>query len=373
MKHCIHIAVASLLLAGCAESNVAGLSARCSELTATRSASAANFANAAVSASRSVVTLPLIPAAVSSDGTVAGSDAQGPLIWRNGVVTRVPGIERLSGAANGYAIGMAGSSAFLIDPQHVATNIGSLAGGSGATQALGINANALVVGSSISHAFFWTPCDGMLPLPDTSSAPDTPADTSTGTPTLSDLIADQSATSAAEDINLRGDAAGFIQTSASSHEQRATVWHTRNGARVVIGLLHGTDRSSIANAVNDDGLVVGFSGIRSGPGTVEHGRAFAWRAGIMTEIGTFGGDYSEAFDVNIRGEVVGVASDATGQRFAFLWTADGGLQKLDTQGAASSSAVAISDAGDVVGKAGTHGAAWITADNRAAWSSLFTP
>jgi probable HAF family extracellular repeat protein len=51
----------------------------------------------------------------------------------------------------------------------------------------------------------------------------------------------------------------------------------------------------------------------------------------MKDLGTLGGNYSEAWGVSADGAVVvGTASNAAGQWRAFRWTASGGMEDLNT-------------------------------------------
>lgn len=96
-----------------------------------------------------------------------------------------------------------------------------------------------------------------------------------------------------------------------------------------------------AVAVNNAGQVVGNDG----------SSAFSWTAsGGRIRLGTLGGSYSYAYDVNDVGQVVGYSETATGSYHAFSWTAAGGMIDLGTLGGDSSVAFSVNDAGQVVGE-----------------------
>ena len=71
----------------------------------------------------------------------------------------------------------------------------------------------------------------------------------------------------------------------------------------------------------------------------------------VTDLGTLGGLFGDARDINEAGHVVGEASPVTGGDHAFLWTPSGGMVDLGTLGGAGSRSQAegINDAGQVVG------------------------
>jgi probable HAF family extracellular repeat protein len=131
-----------------------------------------------------------------------------------------------------------------------------------------------------------------------------------------------------------------------------------------LGTLGGDN--SEAEAVNESGQVVGSSEIT--PGSVSPEHAFSWTPGSgMVDLGTLGGPTSAAVDVDDYGQVVGLSYTAGGKRHAFSWTPAGGMVDLGTLGGDYSAAVALNDDGQVVGTstmAGdktTHAFSWTAA------------
>ena len=83
-----------------------------------------------------------------------------------------------------------------------------------------------------------------------------------------------------------------------------------------LGTLPGGD-FSVAWGINSRGQVVGYSQTASGA-TIH---AFLWEDGRMTDLGTLpGGEFSVAHGINARGQVVGSCNPASGAGHAVLWS-----------------------------------------------------
>lgn len=108
-----------------------------------------------------------------------------------------------------------------------------------------------------------------------------------------------------------------------------------------IGALPGCTTSE-AVAINDDGWVVGSCRTRSG-----RSRAFVWRQGRLTNLGSLGGD-TFAAAVNNRGQIVGSSFTSTGVQHPFVWQ-DEKMVDLGTPAEMrEAGALAINDRGQIV-------------------------
>jgi probable HAF family extracellular repeat protein len=107
----------------------------------------------------------------------------------------------------------------------------------------------------------------------------------------------------------------------------------------------GGDWSEAYGVSRDGSVVVGWAGNDSGDA-----RAFRWTAaGGMQDLGTLGGNQSRAAGVSADGSVVvGEAKNASGDVRAFWWTDAGGMQNLGTLGEDQSYARGVSRDGSVV-------------------------
>jgi len=123
------------------------------------------------------------------------------------------------------------------------------------------------------------------------------------------------------------------------------------GTSFDLGTLGGNESEALA--VNRRGQVAGHS--RSGGAPAKRAFLIA-EPGTMLDLGTLGGATSIAHDVNDRGEAVGLAETTSGGPRAFIWTATDGMRDLGTLGAASM-ALGINNRTEVVGGSG-HAFLW---------------
>jgi probable HAF family extracellular repeat protein len=109
-------------------------------------------------------------------------------------------------------------------------------------------------------------------------------------------------------------------------------------------------REVFTNLVRIQPKAISAIGWVAGEGQTASGaqRAFLWRDGGRTNLGTLGGDFSSALDLNRIGAVVGISRNRDGRYRAFLWQA-GAMRDLRVPGVLSS-ANGINEAGVVVGQ-----------------------
>jgi probable HAF family extracellular repeat protein len=158
---------------------------------------------------------------------------------------------------------------------------------------------------------------------------------------MSDLGTLGGTESVAYAINDSSQVVGSAKNGAGT--QRA--FRYSGGALQDLGTIDGGPYASLAFGINNSGQIVGNSnwGQQSGP------LAFLLTGGAMSSLGTFGGLWSDGWDINSSGQVAGTATDVSGSPRAFLYS--GGVKQdlgiLSQSG--DSYAYALNDLGHVVG------------------------
>jgi probable HAF family extracellular repeat protein len=127
----------------------------------------------------------------------------------------------------------------------------------------------------------------------------------------------------------------------------------RNGSLSALGLPAGAN-SGQANSVNDSDQVVGEFVTGARRTAVEH--AFLWQNGTFADLGALGGSGAYALAIDDAGQIVGAAANSSGEFEAFLWQ-NGVMTGLGIlPGGYSSAAAAINHSGAVVGSSSTSNA-----------------
>jgi len=165
-----------------------------------------------------------------------------------------------------------------------------------------------------------------------------------------DLRPSTGVNSSANDINELGDIVGGGDTGFAAFH----AYLLSEGTSFDLGTLGGNESEALA--VNRRGQVAGHGRIGGGGALTKHA-FFIAEPGRMLDLGTLGGATSIAHDVNDLGEVVGFSETTVGQPHAFLWTATGGMRDLGTLGGAASMALGINNRSEVVGGCG-HAFLW---------------
>jgi probable HAF family extracellular repeat protein len=134
----------------------------------------------------------------------------------------------------------------------------------------------------------------------------------------------------------------------------------RHGTLTDLGTLPGAV-NSFSQGANVNGWVIGTSenGVTDPVVGIPEFDAVLWRRGQIKNLGTLGGNESLAFDVNYRGQIVGLAANAVPdpvsmwgfatQTRPFLWE-DGVMRDLDTLGGADGAAFLLNKRGQIMGQ-----------------------
>jgi len=162
-------------------------------------------------------------------------------------------------------------------------------------------------------------------------------------------------------INDRGQIAGASFTNSIVNPATGLptldpfLWE--NERMLDLGTLGGT--VGFAELMNNRGQVIGISSLAEEPGACITAavfgtpgcHAFLWDRGILTDLGTLGGNFSIPNWINEAGEIVGVASNQNEQTvFGFVWK-KGVMTNLGTlPGDCGSQAFGLNSGGQVVGQ-----------------------
>jgi len=202
------------------------------------------------------------------------------------------------------------------------------------TRARALNDSGQVVGwsrtsSRITHAFLWDAATGMQDL---------------------GALLPEGTESKAVGINNSGQVVGHWW--GSDFVAHAFLYDPATGMGNLPGLVAGG--WSYAYAINDAGQITG----EALPADIaSRGHAVLWDPATgLRDLGTLGGNESQARAVNNHGQVVGLARTAIGESHAFLWNSVTGMRDLGTLGTgAVSVAEGVNDLGQVVGYSETAG------------------
>jgi probable HAF family extracellular repeat protein len=147
-------------------------------------------------------------------------------------------------------------------------------------------------------------------------------------------------------VNSAGDSAGYMNNFNESSSRETHAFLARDGVLSDLGTLGGDFGEGLS--LNDSDVVVGDS--RTAAGALH---AFRWASGAMHDLGTLGGAASTAAGINGSGEIVGWAANSAGRMRAFRIPTGGSMTGLGTLGGAESAADALNGSGQIVGWANT--------------------
>jgi probable HAF family extracellular repeat protein len=155
-------------------------------------------------------------------------------------------------------------------------------------------------------------------------------------------------------INNRGVMVGESTTGTNnSGPHRAFIFDRAVGVARDLGSLRGINGASAAWAINESNAIVGESETTNGT----HAALFDLD-GSITDLGTFGGTWSIACDINENGEIVGQSKDAQDNWRAFVIPSRNIMVDLGTLGGKEAYARRINNKGQIVGASQTTNGEW---------------
>ena len=116
-----------------------------------------------------------------------------------------------------------------------------------------------------------------------------------------------------------------------------------------------------AYAINDAGMIAGWSTSRTSPTSSSLDRPVVWENGVIRDLLPASGyTWGRAYSINSVGQVVGDVGTTAGIMVPFVWSAASGFKQLPIiPGSTNSDASAINDAGVIAGYSGRSAVIWV--------------